>query len=451
MKKPFFVTLIMGMAFAAVLAGCVTTGGGGTSVTPDKQAEQLAADLNAIKAGNAVVEGAKVTLTTSLDVPAGLTLNLTTGLIVPAGVTLDLTADGAMFELRNGAVLTVDGTVNARGHVDGVEGGLLCIDDGTTVINGSGTIRLRSKGSLFDIGSRNGNTGLQRQLILDGVTLVGLEDNNDSLVVVYEGELIMKSGAITGNTRTGENWSGGGGVQVAESCAFTMEGGTISGNTVNGKWASGGGVYGEGAFTMNGGKILGNFANGEYAAGGGVYVEAGGESATFILAGGEISGNSVADKDSGGNGGGVFISTKGIFTMKGGTISNNDAAFGKYGSGGGVYVHGGDQEKNASFIMEGGTISGNSASWTGGVDVRYATFTMKGGRIQGSTDSDGFTKNIGPGEMAALSVYDSTAKWGTGGAYTKGGVSRTGGSDIVPIDADSNGGTDDTLIATPAK
>jgi hypothetical protein len=42
----------------------------------------------------------------------------------------------------------------------------------------------------------------------------------------------------------------------------------------------------------------------------------------------------------------------------------------------------------------------------------------------------------------ALSIW-GTAKWGTGGTYTKGGVSQTGGSDI--------GTTADTLIAVPGK
>jgi hypothetical protein len=39
----------------------------------------------------------------------------------------------------------------------------------------------------------------------------------------------------------------------------------------------------------------------------------------------------------------------------------------------------------------------------------------------------------------------ATAKWGMGGTYTKGGVSQTGGSDILRSDR----GTDDTLIAVP--
>ncbi|MDR2631550.1 MAG: hypothetical protein LBC60_11565, partial [Spirochaetaceae bacterium] len=91
-------------------------------------------------------------------------------------------------------------------------------------------------------------------------------------------------------------------------------------------------------------------------------------------------------------------------------------------------------------------IYGNSAARTGGVLFRNnpnwegtgATFTMKGGRIQGGADSDGFAKNSG--HDAAVGVPRSDmAKWGAGGAYTKGGVSQSGGGNI--------GSTSDTLIA----
>ncbi|MDR2922255.1 MAG: hypothetical protein LBU85_02790 [Treponema sp.] len=73
------------------------------------------------------------------------------------------------------------------------------------------------------------------------------------------------------------------------------------------------------------------------------------------------------------------------------------------------------------------------------------TFTMTGGRIQGSTASDGFAANTATGnnQNAAIRVFQTTAKRGTGGTYTKGGVSQTGGSNI--------GSTNDTLIAAAAK
>jgi hypothetical protein len=476
--------------FTLALAGCATTGGSGMPPAPDKQAEEdvakLAADLNAIKAGSAVVEGAKVTLTTSLDVPAGLTLNLTTGLTVPAGVTLDLTADGAKFELQNGAELTVDGTVEASGHGDRgkgwVEGGLR-IGDGETIINGSGTIRLQSKGRLLNIGSDKSS----RHLTLDGVTLAGIADNSESLVSVDKGgELVLKSGAIMGNTRSGEDYTSGGGVGVYEGGTFTMEGGSISGNSVaSSKWdAGGGGVYiGEGAvFTMTGGAISGNSAICEkHSKGGGVYVDKG----TFTMEGGEISGNSITavrvngggvEVDNGGaftmkggkisgnsangivgaGGGGVrVIKTRSVFTMEGGEISGNSAVGKEDASGGGVKVEGG------AFTMQGGTISGNSAggatTFGGGVYVQnrdedVALFTMLGGTIYGNASAAGGNANETrdlsntpvTGRGAAITVRDRVvAKWDTGGTYTKGGVPQTGGSAI--------GNTDDTLVATPAK
>ncbi|MDR1636783.1 MAG: hypothetical protein LBR93_05540, partial [Treponema sp.] len=94
---------------------------------------------------------------------------------------------------------------------------------------------------------------------------------------------------------------------------------------------------------------------------------------------------------------------------------------------------------------------GNTAEDFGGVGIVNGTFTLKGGRIQGNADSDGFAKNIGKYSATLRVMNNSTAKWDTGGAYTKGGVSQTGGTDIVQLDADGFGGTDDTLIAVPAK
>ncbi|GHV52076.1 hypothetical protein AGMMS49579_08790 [Spirochaetia bacterium] len=52
--------LAVTLVFGLVLVGCGTTGGNRTPPTPDKQAEQLAADLNAIKAGSAMADGAMV-------------------------------------------------------------------------------------------------------------------------------------------------------------------------------------------------------------------------------------------------------------------------------------------------------------------------------------------------------------------------------------------------------
>jgi hypothetical protein len=402
-------------------------------------AARLAADINAAKPGSTVTLSGRAALNTALT--------------VPEGVTLDLTAEGAALELQDGAVLTVNGVVNATGHGDHGAGwveGSLRMGDEEAVIDGSGTINLTSKGRLLNIGSDKG----KRQLTLVGVTLVGLPDNDSPLVGVHEnGAFILKSGAITGNTLTSDKYAGGGGVGVWRG-TFTMEGGTISGNSANGiEGSSGGGVHvGEDAvFTMRGGAITDNSVTGDkYAGGGGI----GGTSrGMFIMEGGMICGNSANGK----GGSGVYIDGEAVFIMSGGEITGNTASA-EWPGGGGVSVWQG------TFTMEGGTISGNSANGKGGssgggisIGGESSTFTIQGGTIYGKADRipAGTDASLANSARfgASLNVYrKATAKWGTGGTYTKGGVSQSDGSDIAAPIKDGQGSTDDnTLIAVPGK
>jgi hypothetical protein len=396
----------------------------------------LASDINALEAGKATVSGDTVTLT------GGVRLE-NIALTVPSGVTLDLTKE--TLQLGNGATLTVNGTVNVKAEGINIDSAAAS----PATINGSGTIYLKSKGRLLGIWEG-------RKLTLDGVTLVGLPDNDKPVVEMGDGgEFVLKSGAITGNTRTGSDIVSGGGVAVWQG-TFTMEGGTISGNTAKGsRGANGGGVQiGENSvFTMSGGTISGNVADGgEFANAGGVMASG---NATFTMSGGTVSDNSAK------RGGGVAVAGS-AFTMSGGTISDNTAT---EDGGGGVSLFNADGKGGGTFIMEGGVIAGNRAgNGGGGVDVKESAFTLKGGRIQGGTDSDGFSANTG-GESwwaQALAVWRSTAKWGTGGAYTMvgyidsdgdtigdlSGAAKTGGSDIVEINKDGYGSTMETLIAT---
>jgi hypothetical protein len=384
-------------------------------------------------------------------------------------------------ELRDGAVLTVNGTVNATGHGDHgkgwVEGSIRAHYDGAAVIAGTGVINLKDKGRLLNSGGDK-----SRRLTRDGVTLAGFPDNDSSLVGVNEnGELILKSGAITGNTRVGNDWAGGGGVEVYRG-TFTMEGGEISGNGAQGTRGAGGGgvnIGEEAVFTMRGGEISGNSASGgTRGEGGGVRID---KESVFTMSGGTISSNSASgDRD--GHGGGVYIDKESVFTMSGGTISGNSASGGNgNGNGGGVRL--GDSlfamqggtilgntatskgggvflggSNGSTFTMQGGTISGNSVTGKngggGGVfsDAGRdgpSVFIMEGGTVYGKADSlpvgtDASLANSAPrgASLAVPMTVHATAKWGMGGTYTKGGVSQSGGSDI--------GDTDDTLVAIPA-
>jgi hypothetical protein len=437
---------------------------------------QTATDLARALGGNATVNGNIVTLTRDVSVERNQTL------VIPEGVTLNLTTIGPHFFLKDGAILTVNGTMNAYGGWGdtGHAGGLII--DGTTTINGNGTINLSSKGILLNI------SGNDRRLTLDGVTLVGLADNSKSLVSVDNGgEFILKSGAITGNSRVDSDWANGGGVSVWQA-TFIMEGGAITGNSAQGDRGSGGGgvgIGGEGStFTMTGGTISGNTAGG----GGGVRAE--GRGINFTMSGGEISGNNAITSVGWGTGGGVDFHGEGsTFTMSGGTISGNTVDAGSANAvGGGVHVTG------AIFVMSGGSISGNRAiggrgsgnsARGGGVGIGGdgTTFRMSGGTISGNV-AEGNNDGIGGGVLIGGNVtfmleggtiYGSAsslpagtyvslansapsgsaiflepwrvvnqiARWGTGGTYTRGGVSQTGGSNIAT--------TNETLIAIPAR
>jgi hypothetical protein len=422
-----------------------------------KLAAALSAELNAIASGSATVEGATVTLTDTISIGSA------SGLTVPAGVTLDVTADNAVLKLETGAALTVNGTVISKDQRVRLEDSA-----GERTINGSGTIRLRGQGHLLKVvgGSTN------KKLTLDGVTLVGVANNNRSLVDVRNGgsgtgHFVMKSGAITGNININGESAFGGGVLVDDGGTFTMEGGTISGNTAEStssnsdNGAEGGGVFvAHGTFTMEGGTISGNTVKSSvgYSVGGGVRVgenseftmqggaisgnkaEGGGWSdgggvgvwnGTFTMEDGAISGNTVKSHD--GGGGGVSVSENSEFTMEDGAISGNTVNNVSYCSGGGVRV-----SADGEFIMQGGTISGNKAEgggWSegGGVNVSEdGKFTMQGGTIYGATGNN--LANSAGDSGAALYVDTNaiSAKWGDG-------------SSIVPL----GDGTNDTLIASP--
>ena len=79
----------------------------------------------------------------------------------------------------------------------------------------------------------------------------------------------------------------------------------------------------------------------------------------------------------------------GVFEMKGGKISGNDASYG-----GGVFV-----ADSGTFSMTWGTITNNIGWMTGGGVYNSGTFNMYGGEITNNTDSDG--RNDGGG------VYNS--------------------------------------------
>jgi len=245
------------------------------------------------------------------------------------------------------------------------------------------TISLSSDGTLFSMADARGIT-----LVLDeNITLQGRSGNSRILVHVTSGNtLIMKEGArIIHNT--------GGGVNL-NSGAFIMLGGEISGNSgARGHNGSGGmnnvGGGGTGGvfivswgsrFTMFGGTISGNSGGnggngarggngfrrnwdgnpgwaGGYGGVGGVFV---GEHSTFIMHGGEISGNTGGRGGSGGIGG------------EGGGGSGRRGANGTAGTAGANNVLNMGTLRITNGVIDGGLIvSGNGT-------IQYGAYNASG-------------------------------------------------------------------------
>lgn len=161
------------------------------------------------------------------------------------------------------------------------------------------------------------------------------------------------------------------------------------GETGKKKWGSVIKVVGEGAdLTVTDSTAL-DEETGEYVAGQG----------TGAISGG-YEGNSINEKKAIGGGGGVRVSDGGSFTMKGGSITENDVGM---THGGGIYV------QNGTVELDNVTVSKNTApNHGGGIYAKDSTVTMTGVDI-----SQNKSKNKGSGggiyaTNSTVTLTDST-------------------------------------------
>jgi hypothetical protein len=157
---------------------------------------------------------------------------------------------------------------------------------------------------------------------------------------------------------------------------FIMAGGEISGNTAG---LGGAVLMYKGSMTMSGG-IIKNNTNTDYSkvmgSGGGIYLA---EYTSLTMSGGTIRDNGGAKTD---NGGGVKVEGTAQFTMTGGEILNNTSNI----HGGGVHV-----AAYGTFTLSSGIISGNKTGTSGGgiyLSPYGVAFTQSGGTISGNTPDE---------------------------------------------------------------
>ncbi len=250
--------------------------------------------------------------------------------------------------------------------------------------------------------------------------------NGGGVFVSTSGKFTMSGNSkISGNTASNDN---GGGVYIYSGSTFTMNSGTISGNKAKG---GGGGVYSYGSFTMNDGEISGNESS---SSGGGISSVSG----TINMNGGTISNNTASRY-----GGGIYYSSAdGVFKMEdGSTISGN-----KSSSGGGVYVSAGKM-----FTMTGGTISENTSTGNGGGVYSQGTFKMNGGSISGNKAEGNGLNSSGGGvyfggansvfEMTDGSISENTSTGNGGGVNAYGIAGSTSSSTFTMSGGTISGNT----------
>ena len=220
---------------------------------------------------------------------------------------------------------------------------------------------------------------------MSGGTIGGTKTGETNTATYGGGGVYAKANfEMTGGSITGNETNRGGGVYVTGKGSFTMsasaDGQNIPSITGNNATENGGGVYvvGSSTFKMTGGSIGGtneNDANTAYR-GGGVCVDCGKFTMSASADGQNIP--SITGNNATENGGGVCVSKNGSFEMSGSScITNNKAT--SYG--GGVHI----SYASATFTMKGGSITGNNAyksdyisTFGGGVCVGSGIFTVSG-------------------------------------------------------------------------
>jgi hypothetical protein len=226
------------------------------------------------------------------------------------------------------------------------------------------------------------------------------------LITVSSGELTLKDVILDG----GAVWGGGTPTGISASASLVKVDGTSTKMTLEA-----------------GAKIQNNVSS---ANGGGVYINSG----TFILSGGEISGNQGSS-----NGGGVYINS-GEFKLQSGKISSNKTITGGGNpSGGGVYIYG----SNATLTMNGGEISGNSNDYSsGGVHINNGTFSLDGGTIYNNNSAygGGVCMNTGTFNIRGGEIYSNTGSSEAGGLYITNGIFTMSGGKIYNNSTPGKGG-----------
>lgn len=261
--------------------------------------------------------------------------------------------------------------------------------------------------------------------LISSLTGSGVHNKMSQVIQVNEDAQFILCDCKDGGTITHSSGAKGKGVRVGQgsTATFVMYGGKISGNSTDAScWGSGGaGVeIQNGTFTMYGGTISNNVEDGNDYSGGGVCAQSSGK---FIMYGGTISDN-IAKK-----GGGVTAWGYGSVMIYDGKISGNTAAE----RGGGIYT-------NCSLKISGGEISGNATTGDGGgIWTRGYLRIIDGSTIDGNNAVKGGGVYLDNEDSAIMEIQDSKVTQNK--ATDGGGIYVNNSSKVMVCDSSITGNT----------
>lgn len=286
--------------------------------------------------------------------------------------------------------ITANTNCNIFGNKDKDLTNLFVVEEGGE-LSLTGALTLGGWNNTGSILVNHGKTTIDGNVVIEKSTLEGdsmgvIEDNGSSA------ELILENGTIQNHKIRGALSAS---IRVTKGASFTMNGGTIQDNIANTPSSDSSSpavlLLGASTFTMNEGSICNNSGQ----CGTAVYLTASSNAAKarFTMNGGSLSNNeSRSYTPNSTPTGAVFVKYSAEFVLNDGTITGN-CAYG--GAGGGVAVMDElpTEEHGTVFTMNGGTISNNTASGYrcsgGGIYSCSNCVSLLGGRIENNSAYDG--------------------------------------------------------------
>lgn len=344
---------------------------------------QAAGNTAGTKGGGIYLNSGTITINGTADLQNNTANTYGGGICVDAG---SITVGGSTNIKSNKATNNSGGGIYCKGNITfngasvlssnsaAVDGGAICLEDGTFTVGSSGSLQLGGDAEIDGNTATNGKGGgvyCKGQFTANGRTTYKYNIAQYGGAVYVDGNTYTSGksadATISYNTAT----QSGGAIYVAGGSCNIQGQSTISNNRANGNTdgvGEGGALYVQGSVTLAKNTISNNSAN---TIGGAIYVT--GANSGFTATGE----STITENTASLNGGALYIGG-GDVSLKTSTITKNKAlGSGEYGNGGAIYLIGKLKLLDGSVVM-----NDNEANNNGGAAYVLGTIEQTNGSIK---------------------------------------------------------------------